>query len=605
MNFWKRFTACGLSVLLAISVSSISVNADIGAISAAGLTNSVNGEDLSKADSINRAEFARMLVSLTRSEKKLNTLSKKQLFKDIKKKNKYLAYINLVARLGYMNGYSDKSFNSKKKMTLSMAAYSALRLLGYENSELVALGGDGIMEKFNALQLNKNIGKAGNNILTGDDVAVLIYNLLSAQKKDGTILGKSLGYTFNADGSLDTASLINAGSKLVIASKSGCLEPFMEADHIYRNGKKAGSLDIQRLDLLYYNKGTKTVHAYSDKVNGSLSKVLPSTSNPKSIVIAGQTLELSGNPLSLASSPSYGVNSWKAKMLEDDIDTGSFVTAIKDTSGKVVALFKQSLAEDTTIGYVVKNETKKVSKGNGGFEIVNIMTVITTNNNELEVKNPFVAIGTGQIVKVSYDSTGEPIVRIENNSGGSLNGKVLADDLRAIEVSNDLHAPVSKGLLSSLDLSKINAAYIGYNKKGEVNELILQNAIGEAYRYGLITEFRGDTVSYMIGKNSSMAEYEQGFSLDPARFAVAMGFKDNKLNTVKPLNEVQITKIDGNIAITRNGRYLIADDIDVYYKSFNEWKTDKVKDMNNIDGHIVKGYYLDSSNVIRLIIIEK
>ena len=281
------------------------------------------------------------------------------------------------------------------------------------------------------------------------------------------------------------------------------------------------------------------------------------------------------------------------------------MTAIKDMNGKVVSVYKQSISEDKIMGYVVKNTGKKVSNDKDGFDIANVMTIITTANNELEVKNPNVAIGTGNIVSVVYDNAGVPIVRIENNNGGSLSGKILADDLRAVEVSYDLHAPVYKGLLSSLDLSKITAEYIGYNKKGEVNELILKDVTGEAYKYGIITEFRGDTIGYMIGNDKSVAEYAQGFYLDPSKEAVALGFKENKLDTVKPLNSVRINKITGNVAITSNGNYLIADNINVYYKSLNEWKSDKVKDMNDIVGHNIKGYYPGNSNIIRLIIIEK
>lgn len=605
MKLWKKIAACSLSIALGLSVCPVSAMADGKAISAAGITNGINGTDLSGSNYISRAQFAKMLVTLTKDEKKLKPLAKKVLFKDVKKTNKYMPYINLVAKLGYLNGYTNKKFGYNKKVTMSMAAYSCLKILGYENSELVTLGSDGLMAKFNSLQLNKDIGKTAGSKLTGEDAANLFYNLLSAPKKDSTILGKALGYEFDAEGKIDTSSILNAGNKISIAKRSGSLNPGMTASNIFRNGKKVGLLDIKKMDLLYYNENSDTVYAYSDKVYGLLSQINPSNAKPKSIVVAGQTLELANNPIELPNAANIGGNNWKTSFLQNDVEKGSFVTAIKDTNGKVVAVYKQSIAEDKIIGYVVKNETKKVSNGKDGFDIVNVMTIVTTTNDELEIKNPYVAIGSGNIVSVVYDNSGTPIVRLENSSGGSLNGKILADDLRAVEVSYDLHAPVMRGMLASLDLSKVNAAYIGYNKKGEVDELILKNVTGEAYKYGIITEFRGDVISYIIGENKSVAEYERGFNLDPSKEAVALGFKDNKLDTVKQLNSVQITKIDGNVALTHNGNYLIADDIDVYYKSLNEWRADKLKDMNDIKGHTIKGYYLDNSNIIRLIIIEK
>ncbi len=605
MKLLKKFALCSLSIGLMLSSFQVSAMADGAFISAAGITNSINGADLSKANYISRAQFAKMLVTFTKDERKLKSLSKKTLFKDVKKTNAYMPYINLAARSGYLSGYTNKKFGYKKKVTMGMAAYSCLKVLGYENSDLINLGSDGIMAKFNSLQLNKNIGKPAGAAITGEDAANLFYNLLSAPKKDTTTLGKALGYELNADGSIDTSSLLNAGNKISIAAMSGSLNSGMVASKIFRNGKKATASDIQKMDLLYYNKDSSTVYAYSERVYGTLSQIDPSDANPKNIVVGGQTLELAKAPIGIVNSANIAGNVWKTLFLQNDIEKGSFVTAIKDMNGKVVSVYKQPISEDKIMGYVVKNTGKKVSNDKDGFDIANVMTIITTANNELEVKNPNVAIGTGNIVSVVYDNAGVPIVRIENNNGGSLSGKILADDLRAVEVSYDLHAPVYKGLLSSLDLSKITAEYIGYNKKGEVNELILKDVTGEAYKYGIITEFRGDTIGYMIGNDKSVAEYAQGFYLDPSKEAVALGFKENKLDTVKPLNSVRINKITGNVAITSNGNYLIADNINVYYKSLNEWKSDKVKDMNDIVGHNIKGYYPGNSNIIRLIIIEK
>jgi len=605
MKLLKKFVLYSLSAGLVLSSFHIGAKADVSAIRAAGITNSVDGADLSKANYISRAQFAKMIVTFIKDEKKLKTLSKKTLFKDVRKTNAYMPYINLAAKSGYLSGYSNKKFGYKKKVTMGMAAYSCLKILGYDNSELINLGSDGLMAKFNSLQLNKNIGKSAGGVLTGEDAANLFYNLLSAPKKDTTILGKALGYEVNSDGTVDTSSLLNAGNKISIADRSGSLNTGMSAANIFRNGKKATVSDIQKMDLLYYNKESSTVYVYSEKVYGNLTQIEPSDANPKSITVGGQTLELAKTPIGISGGTNTYANGWKTSFLQNDIEKGSFVTAIKDMNGKVVAVYKQSISEDKLIGYVVKNTTKKVSNAKDGFDIVNVMTIITTTDNELEIKNPNVAIGTGNIVSVVYDNAGVPVVRIENNNGGSLSGKILADDLRAVEVSYDLHAPISKGMLSSLDLSKINAEYIGYNKKGEVNELILKDVVGEAYKYGIITEFRGDTIGYIIGNNKSVAEYERGFYLDPSKEAVALGFKDDKLDTVKPLNSVQIDRITGNVAVTNSGKYLIADDINVYYKSFNEWKSDKVKDMNDITGHKVRGYYPDNSNIIRLIIIEK
>lgn len=617
MTIKKILVACGLglclisgSVISSASRSAMAAEHDTKAIRVMGIVNNISGNSLESKKKISREEFSKMLIHFTNETGMVKAASKKNLYKDVKKDHKYRGYINAAGMKGYMRGYASGNFAYKKAVSLHMAAYSSLKLLGYSDAELLPLGEAELMQRFNSLQLNKNIHKQAGDKLSGKDCVELFSNLLYAPKKDGVILGRSLGYQFNQDGSLDSYSVIAGRTEICIADRSGASAlKGKKVGSVYRNDKRSDIQAIEKFDLLYYNAEDKTLYAYSDRVYGQLTDIQPSVSAAKVVVIAGKSYELTESPFNAGEGEGIsGLNPWREHFNKQGIETGSFVIGIKDLNGKITALYEQKLSEDKIVGYVLGNEIKKIGDQKGGFEIVNMMILATTTGARMEIPNPNIAIGVGNIVRVTYDLTGKPVTVLENSSGGSLNGKahLLSDELRAIEVSNDDYASVLPGAVKDLDLTKVQAEYIGYNAKGEITDLILKDALGAVYKYGIITDHLGSSISYLNKGTEIFSAYDSGMYFDPGRFAVALGFKEGKLNTVKNLEEIRLSRIDKNMAFSESGsKYRIADDVDVYYKSFGNWKYDSFKDMQNITGHVVKGYYLGNSNVIRILIIEK
>lgn len=617
MSIKKKLFIYGLGLFLGAFLALTFIYKDIGAaekdnqaLRLLGIVNRIDGDSLAESKKITREEFSKMLITLSKEKKMVKSVSGKTLFKDVKKKNKYKGYINAAVIKGYMRGYSNGTFGRKKAVTMRMAAYSALKLLGYTEAELLPLGSLELMLKFNALQLNKNINKQADDKVSGADCVELFVNLLYAAQKDGTVFGKSLGYKFNQDGSLDSQSIILGNNKLMIARHRGASAiGGLPASKVYRNDKIVDISAIEKYDFIYYNKADKIVYAYSDKVYGQLNEIQPSLSEAKTLLIAGKSYELAENPVYDSKIDSLSkLNPWRAYFNKQKIETGDYVVGIKDLNGKIAAVYKQEVLEDKIIGYVIGNETKKIGNGNGGFDIVNVMILATTKGAKMEIPNPNIAIGVGNIVRVIYDVSGKPIISVDNGSGGSLNGKedLFSDELRAIEVNGDNFAAVLPGAIKNLDLTKVRAEYIGYNSKGKIVDLILKDALGVTYKYGIVTDNQGSGIGYLDKGAERYSSYDAGFYLDFGKSVVALGFKENKLNTIKPLEEVTFSRIDGNMAFSSNGSsYTVADDVDVYYKSFAEWKYDSFKDMKDITGHRIKGYYLGSSNIIRVIIIEK
>lgn len=615
MNIKKYFAIYGMSLCLVsaiIGFKTRSVRADnnIGVIRLMALVNDIRGESLEFEERISREEFSKMLISFMNENKSLRSLSGKNIYKDVKKTDKYRAYINAAGMKGYMRGYLTGKFERKKPVTMGMAAYSSLKILGYKDAELLPLGELEMMDLFNSLGLNKNINKNSKDKISGRDCLKLFSNLVRTNRKDGDILGKRLGYQFNAEGNLDLEAFIKKKTDMRIAQIRGAAAMIgRDVDKVYRNDKLADLNSIERHDLLYYNRSTKTVYAYSDRVYGQLSDIQPSFSAAKSVVISGKPYELAEKPISSKSDNSIsGLNLWRAYFNNQNIEVGTFVIGIKDLDGKIIAFYKQKAIENNIIGYVLGNESRKTGDGKGGFKIENMMILATTAGERLEVPNPDLSIREGDVVRVIYSSEQNPLILSENSSGGSLNGKggLFSDDLRVIEVGDGDFASVLPGAVKNLDLTKVNARYIGYNAKGEITDLILKDVLGAVYRYGIVTDNLGSSISYLHKGEELFAAYDFGWYFDLSNPVAAFGFKGKKLNSVKSLKETVLSRIDKNLAFSSDGKnYLIADDVDVYYRSFGEWKYDSFKDMEDISGHRIKGYYPGNSSMIRILIIEK
>ena len=82
--------------------------------------------------SLNRAQFCKMVILATGTEKELGRYAVITVFPDVKPSHWAASYINLAARgQEIIKGYSDGMFHPERTVTLAQAVTSLLRLLGY------------------------------------------------------------------------------------------------------------------------------------------------------------------------------------------------------------------------------------------------------------------------------------------------------------------------------------------------------------------------------------------------------------------------------------------------------------------------------------------
>ncbi len=237
---------------------------------------------------VSRGEFARMLVMASVYHDSVGEEGNLPLYADVPADHPYCAYIRVAAEQGWMTAYLGGHFKPDEPVKLLDAARASLRLLGYADEDLAGTTAYNRMAKFNSLKLNDEIGKVSTDILTVSDCVNLFYNLLNTNTKENetkkksstTIYGAALGYEVNDDGELNPFSKLEEDLKGPYALKKGgkvhSVIPFSanQASY-YLNGETSSKDEIEdeaaagEAVVLYYNKTTKMVYAYSSA--GSLN----------------------------------------------------------------------------------------------------------------------------------------------------------------------------------------------------------------------------------------------------------------------------------------------------------------------------------------------
>lgn len=156
-------------------------------------------------ESLNRAQFCKMVILATGSERELGRYSVITVFPDVKPSYWAAPYINLAARgQGIIKGYSDGMFHPERTVTLGQAVTIVLRLLGYKDEDVGGVWPDGYMSTADSTGLTDNVGTDSAAPLSRGSAAILFSNLLRASKMSGGAF-----YTLSAETTLksfDTAA---------------------------------------------------------------------------------------------------------------------------------------------------------------------------------------------------------------------------------------------------------------------------------------------------------------------------------------------------------------------------------------------------------------
>jgi hypothetical protein len=387
--------------------------ASMGVLSA----DSTGSYNLSKT--VTRAEFAKMIVMASSYKDLVQTASYSSPYRDVPAKNWAAPYIKIAVSKGLMSGYSDGTFRPGSTITLEQGVNSALKLLGYSQSDFVGAFPYAQMNVYSNNGLSENIvGWIGTSMTKGD-AANLIYNLMGTTMKDGSqTYAESLGYTLNDSGQVNYAEIINdnMNGPYTVKSSNWANELGMSADSltIYKNGSLVTASDVEPYDILYYSQSKGTVWAYEDKVTGIYESASPSQNAVTSVTVSGAeyTLESAAAFSALSSTGTLKI--------------GGAVTLLLGKNGGVADAVSSTVVNESAVVYVTETGTGTYKNASGTEYTSFYFKGIKPNGSSIEYTTTQDWIEPGDMLKLSFDSDGDMSIGTAK-TGSSITGAVDAD----------------------------------------------------------------------------------------------------------------------------------------------------------------------------------
>lgn len=167
-----------IAIFLAVSLLSIPSNIFAGYDSALETSFLKNIAVIDNSDGyITRGEAAKMLVSVLYEDTDVSITE--AFFSDVDNSSQYASYINVIAKLGIINGYSDGTFRPDEKLEMDAAVKILVTMIGH--ARIAEINGgypEGYYIAANNIRMLKNVN--ANEELTKSTFCVMLYNAINA-----------------------------------------------------------------------------------------------------------------------------------------------------------------------------------------------------------------------------------------------------------------------------------------------------------------------------------------------------------------------------------------------------------------------------------------
>ena len=290
-------------------------------------------------EGLNRAQFCKMVITATGTERELGRYSVITVFPDVKPSYWAAPYINLAARgQNIIKGYSDGMFHPERTVTLGQAVTILLRLLGYKDEDVGGVWPDGYMSMADSTGLTDGVGTDSNAPLKRGPAAILFSNLLRASTSSGsafytlseettlTSFDGAAGTLVTSDKTYDMDSPRSStglvGSRGQVVLRDGKALTFLPAAagrtsvptgavlvqsnrsargfasltngqtdyRIYKNGAEAATGDLRTGDVATYSAQTNAVSVCDTRLTAYYENCSPSPDAPTSIELLNGTV---------------------------------------------------------------------------------------------------------------------------------------------------------------------------------------------------------------------------------------------------------------------------------------------------------------------------
>lgn len=552
---------------------------------------------------VTREQFAKMLVQLSPYKNKVGTTVKTSMYADVKRTSAYAPYIKIAVKNGWMKGNLQGKFRPKQAVTLQESVSAVLAMLGYSDSDFQGNLSSAKMSFYKAQKLNKNIKKKAKDAMTCADMSCLLYNMLVTANKSGSIYGRTIDLSLDANGDVAYLPLVYDEQDGPVIAQADWKDqiPFRTDNAtIYIDGSKSDASNIHEYDVLYYSKKLKSIFVYQDRVTGRLNGVSPDRYTPNAVTVAGTNYTLADQTLA------YEVSAMGS------YEIGDYVTLLLGRDGTVVGMGNAAKL-NSFVGGIVLSKTEKVSDDKNSTEVKKYITMLDTvgETHEYEVDD-LTPYSERTPVEISFDN-GKPVVNkvslnrlngVVSSDAGTYAGYRLSESIRILEYDNGgSYNRVARNRLAGLTINASNVLYYHVNADKEITDLIVRGVTGDNYKYGILISaseiadvqsmtFRG-TYSYQIGSQTGVANSNgqifamQGYS-GPAQFAFAA---DGSVSGIKTLGSMTVTSITQTEVSNGKNAYALADDVGIYLKKGSGYYVTELSKVMSLNNYELTAYF--------------
>ncbi len=584
------------------------------------MTGDTNG-NMNLGSYVTRAEFAKMLVMASAYKDTVEEGTGLSVFSDVKSTYWAAEYIRIAVEQGWFTGYTDGTFRPGNTIKLEEAATAVLRLLGYSDSDLAGTFPAAQIAKYKALGLDNQVAKSKGQLLTRKDCMYIFYNLMTATTKEGSTYATALGYSLTSSGELDYTALVTANLEgPYTVDSSGLSLPFTTTSNVtvYKNGTAATLSDADIYDVYYYNNNLRSVYLYSNRITGTYTTATPSIISPSTVTVAGNTYTIG------TSSAAYKLSSMGKFAIGDS------VTLLLGMDGTVADVVNTTDLTATYYGVVTGNSSESYTTESGTTSVSNTVQIACTDG----VVHSFSCSSTytvGSVVMVEYENGETSIQKVTeksisgtvNASGTQLGDTKFASDVKIIDT--DTSGNYLRIYPSRLAGHTISSSYVRWyvlDGSGNITDLILKNATGDMYSYGILTSVSetssgsGESTSlsgkysYILnGSNNTLNTSKILFGVDtcPARFIIT----DGSISGIKNLAEVKVNSIATTTLTGKDNKtYEISEYAQVYLETDDdEYSLVSLSTIDDTSAYTLTAYYDNlgyaTGNLIRVIIAKE
>lgn len=573
----KQFRTAALAacLCLCLAVPSLAAPAAISqedaaqALSALGIMSGDETGDLQLTRKVTRAEYVTMLVRATPGGDQIGQ-SATSPYPDVPRSHWASGFVEAAVSMGLATGYSDGTFHPGKEITLAEGAAMALQLLGYGPEDFSGAYPTGQLAMYHSLRLDRGVSaSAPTDTLTRGDAMYLFYNLLSAKTKDNTPYLTTLGYALNAAGQIDLLALVNGEMEGPVVAQAGWQStlPFTPTK-VLREGASVSLSDIQDYDLVYWNASMGTVWAYTQKATGPIQALEPSASNPTSVTVAGRSypIETSAAAYALSDLGEYGL--------------GDSVTLLLGRTGGVAAIADVSASAGDRVGVILSVSNAVYPDGSGGTYTAQAVTLLATDGQTYQYQTRG-GYRAGSVVRATVSPQGgevtlrgltsSSLTGTVSNDGTRLDRYSFAENIQILDVSDACGTVLYPSRLAGMTLTGDMVRYYSLNSLGQIDTLILEEATGDMYQYGVLVDLEeageGMLKYYTYQYNVNGTSYTIPNS--STRFRVSTGPIQIIGETADPQRMFSLTatpsgQIQGNQFVAGNRKYTLSDNVIVY-----------------------------------------